>query len=84
MSYPVQSVQPTQSVLFEDYAPEGNVDNIVTLASSGVLVQVDMNIWSATKTDKDISSEVTYSKNADPRAGRFTKNLLAGNAYIRR
>lgn len=54
-------------------------DPIVTLASSGVLVSVDVNVWSATKQDREISSEVTAAKRADPDAGRFVKRLLVGD-----
>ena len=55
--------------------------HIISLATSGVLVSVDVNVWSATKQDRVISSEVTSSKKADPNAGRFVKNLLANNVY---
>jgi hypothetical protein len=55
--------------------------SIVSLASSGLLVSVDVNVWSATKQDRVISDEVTYSKNADSSAGRFVKNLLADDTH---
>lgn len=51
--------------------------HLISLASSCVLVSVDVHIWSATKQDKVISNEVTTAKKADPSAGRYTKNLLA-------
>lgn len=53
--------------------------SIVSLATSAVLVSIDVSIWSATKQDRVISSEVTSSKKAVDSAGKFTKNLLAGN-----
>ena len=52
-------------------------DHLISLASSAVLVSVDVNVWSATKQDRVISNEVTASKNADKSAGRYVKNLLA-------
>ena len=52
-------------------------DHLISLASSAVLVSVDVNVWSATKQDRVISNEVTASKNADKKAGRYVKNLLA-------
>ena len=52
-------------------------DHLISLASSAVLVSVDVNVWSATKQDRIISNEVTASKNADKSAGRYVKNLLA-------
>ena len=53
--------------------------HITSLATAGVLVSVDVNVWSATKQDREISHEVTNSKKADESAGRFVKNLLANN-----
>ena len=41
---------------------------------------VDVNVWTATKQDKQISNEVTQSKRASADAGKFTKNLLADSA----
>lgn len=52
-------------------------DHLISLASSAVLVSVDVNVWSATKQDRVISNEVTALKNADKSAGRYVKNLLA-------
>jgi hypothetical protein len=52
-------------------------DHLISLASSAVLVSVDVNVWSATKQDRVISNEVTSLKNADKSAGRYVKNLLA-------
>ena len=51
--------------------------HLISLATSGVLVSVDVNVWSATKQDRAISNEVTTSKHADRNAGKYTKNLLA-------
>ena len=55
--------------------------SIISLATSAVLVSVDVNVWSATKQDRVISDEVTKGKNADQSAGRFVKNLLADNQH---
>lgn len=54
--------------------------HITSLATAGVLVSVEVNVWSATKQDREISHEVTTAKKADDNAGRFVKNLLADNA----
>jgi len=51
--------------------------HLISLASSAVLVCVDINVWSATKQDRVISQEVTTAKNADRNAGRYVKHLLA-------
>ena len=57
-------------------------DHLISLASSAVLVSVDVNVWSATKQDRIISNEVTASKNADKSAGRYVKNLLADHPRL--
>jgi len=54
-------------------------NHIISLASSAVLVSLDINVWSATKQDRTISNEVTTAKNADESAGRYVKNLLANH-----
>lgn len=54
--------------------------HLISLASSAVLVSLDVNVWSATKQDRSISNEITMSKNADRHAGRYVKNLLADHA----
>jgi hypothetical protein len=59
-------------------------NSIISLATSAVLVSVDVNVWSATKQDRVISDEVTNAKNADNSAGRFVKNLLADNHHHKR
>lgn len=59
-------------------------NSIISLATSAVLVSVDVNVWSATKQDRGISDEVTNAKNADNSAGRFVKNLLADNQHHKR
>lgn len=52
-------------------------ETVATLATSGILVHVEVNVWTATKQDQEISDEVTQSKNADRNAGKFVKYLLA-------
>ena len=51
--------------------------HLISLATSAVLVSVDVNVWSATKQDRGISNEVTTAKKASASAGRYVKNLLA-------
>lgn len=53
----------------------------ISLATSSLLVRVEVNVWSATKQDREISNEVTHAKKADASAGRFVKNLLANDPY---
>ena len=54
-------------------------NHIVSLATSSVLVSVDVNVWTATKQDKGISDEVTTMKKAETGTGKFTKYLFAHN-----
>jgi hypothetical protein len=58
---------------FELQAPK----HIISLASSALIVSAEVNVWTATKQDRQISNEVTQQKNASADAGRFTKNLLS-------
>lgn len=51
--------------------------HLISLASSGLLVSVDVRVWTATKQDRAISNEVTTAKRAAHNAGKYTKNLLA-------
>lgn len=59
-------------------------NHIISLATSAILVSVDVNVWSATKQDRAISDEVTHAKKADSSAGRFVKNLLADDLFHKR
>jgi hypothetical protein len=54
-------------------------NHLISLASSALIVSVDVNVWTATKQDRVISNEVTASKNASADAGKFTKNLLSSS-----
>lgn len=53
--------------------------HLISLATSALIVSVDVNVWTATKQDKAISNEVTAAKNASADAGKFTKNLLSNS-----
>ncbi len=52
-------------------------NHVISLATSAVLVNAEVSVWSATKQDRVISNEVTTAKKADHSAGRYVKNLLA-------
>jgi hypothetical protein len=58
--------------------------HIVSLATSCLIVHPQMNIWTATVQDGQISDEVTAAKNADPDSGKFVKHLLAKNPEHKR
>ena len=51
--------------------------HVVSLATSGMLVSTDIRVWSATKQNKEVADEVTRSKKASEKAGKFVQHLLA-------
>jgi hypothetical protein len=44
-----------------------------------MLVSTDIRVWSATKQNKEVADEVTRSKKASEKAGKFVQHLLAGD-----
>ena len=54
-------------------------EHIVSLATSSMLVSVDINVWTATKQDRGISDEVTAMKKAEMGTAKVTKYLFARN-----
>jgi len=60
---------------FELHQPK----QIISLSTSALIVNVETNVWTATKQDRSISNEVTTMKKADADAGKFTKNLLSNS-----
>ena len=54
-------------------------EHIVSLATSSMLVSVDVSIWTATKQDRGISDEVTAMKKAELGTAKVTKYLFAKN-----
>lgn len=53
--------------------------HVISLATSAVLVSVDVNVWTATKQNRTVSNEVTTMKKASKDSGRFIENLLAND-----
>ena len=58
-------------------------DHITSLATSAHLVQVQTKLWSATKTDKEVSAEVTVNKRAKEHSAKVVKNLFTGDRDYR-
>lgn len=54
----------------------------ITIASSAMLVDLNIKSWTATITDRSISDEVNENKNAKARAAKVTKNLFAGTSLL--
>lgn len=54
------------------------------LTRNHLLVELNMSVWTGMKQDVQITDEVLQQKNAEnKKAGKFTKNLLAGSAKLK-
>lgn len=54
-------------------------NHIASLATSSILVSVDIKVWTATKQDRPSADELTANKKADRNTARVTQHLLADN-----
>ena len=59
-------------------APIINPNNVPSISSSAVLVQLTISTWTARKLDKSATKKVAIDNNASVKAGNYNKNLLAG------
>lgn len=59
-------------------------EHLTSLASSGMLIAVEISCWTGSKQDRSISDEVAVAKRADKSAGRYVKNLAAGLPSFKR
>jgi len=57
--------------------------HITSLATSSMLVQVRVKLWSATKTDREISDELTVAKRAKEKTAKVVKDLFNGDRDYR-
>lgn len=55
---------------------------VTSISSSAVLVDLNIAIWTARKNDKRVSEEIDQAKNTKARAGNFHKKLFAGNSTL--
>ena len=58
--------------------------HITSLATSGILVTVEISAWTGSKQDRGISDEVATAKKASSEAGRYVKHLLSGDPTHKR
>lgn len=49
------------------------------IASSAILVSLNISVWPASTLDREVTDKVTTDANANPRAGKFMKDLFAGS-----
>lgn len=52
----------------------------MSISSSAVLVSLNISVWPASKLDREVTDQVTTNANANPRAGKFIKDLFAGTS----
>jgi len=52
------------------------------IATSAMLVELNISCWTARKLDKTVSEELDTSKNTKVKAGNYHKHLLAGNPHL--
>lgn len=50
----------------------------MTIANSGVLVDLNISLWTGRKLDRKVSTEVDAAKQTKTKAGNYHKNLFAG------
>ena len=56
--------------------------NSINIATSSMLVELNISCWTARKLDKKVSEEVDAAKNTKVKAGNYHKHLLAGNPHL--
>jgi hypothetical protein len=59
-----------------------NQFNSLGIATSSMLVELNISCWTARKLDKKVSEEVDQAKNTKVKAGNYHKHLLAGNPHL--
>jgi hypothetical protein len=55
----------------------------MSIASSGMLVRLHINTWTAEKLDKTQTERVLQDNNAESDAGKFKKNLMSGSKLVK-
>lgn len=54
----------------------------IGIATSAMLVELNVSCWTARKLDKRVSEEIDVAKNTKARGGNYHKNLLAGSKSL--
>ena len=50
----------------------------ISIASSAVLIDLNISVWTARKLDKNVSKEIDINKQTTIKAGNYNKHILAG------
>ena len=56
----------------------------ISIASSAVLIDLNISVWTARKLDKNVSKEIDINKQTTIKAGNYNKHILAGADQIGR
>jgi len=59
-----------------------NTTPIMSLSSMAMLVELRISTWTARKRDKETTSDLNTSKNADQDASSVYKYLMAGSNHL--
>jgi len=54
----------------------------ISIASSAVLIDLNISVWTARKLDKQVSKEIDINKNTTIKAGNYNKHILAGSDQL--
>ena len=54
----------------------------ISIASSAVLVDLNISVWTARKLDKSVSKEIDVRKGTTTAAGNYNKHILAGSDQL--
>jgi hypothetical protein len=54
----------------------------VSIASSAVLIDLNISLWTARKLDKNVSKEIDIYKRTTTKAGNYNKHILAGSDHL--
>jgi hypothetical protein len=54
----------------------------ISIASSAVLIDLNISVWTARKLDKNVSKEIDINKNTTIKAGNYNKHILAGSNQL--
>ena len=54
----------------------------ISIASSAVLIDLNISVWTARKLDKNVSKEIDVNKNTTIKAGNYNKHILAGSDQL--
>lgn len=54
----------------------------ISIATSAVLVELNLSVWTARKLDKNVSKEIDVNKRTTTKAGNYNKHILAGSDHL--